>query len=95
MKKSYVIKKPLITEKGSISQQTTNQYCFAVDIDATKNDIRTAVEDFFKVNVRSIRTLIMPAKYKRVGKNVGRTSEWKKAVVTLAEGERLEFLESA
>lgn len=95
MKKSYVIKKPLITEKGSVSQQAANQYCFAVDMGATKSDIRVAVEDLFKVNVRNIRTMIMPAKYKRVGKNVGRTSEWKKAIVTLAEGERLEFLESA
>jgi large subunit ribosomal protein L23 len=90
-----VIKKPLITEKGAIAQQESNQYFFAVDTRATKHDICDAVEGIFKVKVEKIRTMRVRGKYRRVGKSMGRTSAWKKAIVTLGEGQRIEFLEGA
>lgn len=95
MKTIDVIKKPLITEKGSSSQQMYNQYFFAVDRSATKYDVRNAIQELFKVKVSDVRTMIMPGKYKRVGKTQGKTPDWKKAVVTLVEGERIDFLEGA
>lgn len=95
MRNFEVIKKPLITEKAASSQQAANQYLFAVDRRATKHDVSNAVEEIFKVKVISIRTMVVPGKYKRVGKNMGKTSDWKKAIVTLKEGDRIDFLEGA
>ena len=94
MKIYDVIKRPLVTEK-STAQQAANQYCFAVDPRATKYDVKQAVASIFKVRVENVHTMQMPLKYKRVGRNIGRTSAWKKAIVTLREGERIEFLEGA
>jgi len=95
VKTTDVIKKPLITEKGSLAQQMSNQYCFAVDKKATKHDVRNAIQDLFKVKVEGVRTMRVPGKYKRVGKNLGKTPDWKKAIVTLVEGDRIDFLEGA
>lgn len=95
MNRYHVIKKPLITEKGTTAQQETNQYCFAVDPKATKRDIREAVESIFNVKIEKVRTMSVAGKYRRVGRSTGRTSAWKKAVVTLSEGQRIEFLEGA
>lgn len=90
-----VIKRPLVTEKSQVAQQEYNQYCFAVDRRATKYDVREAVEAGFKVTVTDVRTSKVPGRYKRVGRTVGKTSPWKKAIVTLKEGDRIEFLEGA
>jgi large subunit ribosomal protein L23 len=90
-----VIKKPIVTEKSSLAQQQHNQYCFRVDMHATKCEVRDAVERIFKVTVRDVRTAKVPGKYKRVGKSTGKTSSWKKAIVTIKEGDRIEFLEGA
>jgi len=90
-----VIKKPLVTEKSSLVQQEYNQYCFKVDRHATKYDVREAVQTVFKVKVTDVRTSKVPGKYKRVGKSTGKTSAWKKAIVTLKEGDRIDFLEGA
>jgi large subunit ribosomal protein L23 len=90
-----IIKRPLITEKGTASQEAANQYYFAVDPRATKTDIRRAVSDIFGVSVVAVRTMNVGGKRRRVGMNTGRTAAWKKAIVTLKEGERIEFLEGA
>lgn len=90
-----VIKRPLITEKSTASQEKANQYFFAVDKRATKVDIRNAVEKIFGVNVTAVRTQSVGGKRRRVGRSVGITSSWKKALVTLKEGDRIEFLEGA
>jgi len=95
VRKTDVVKKPLITEKGALIQQMGNQYCFAVDRRATKIDVKNAIEDLFKVTVTAVKTMLVPGKYKRVGKTTGKTSDWKKAYVTLAEGNRIDFLEGA
>lgn len=95
MKTIHVIKRPLVTEKGTLAQQAANQYFFEVDPKATKHDIRAAVEGLFKVRVAGVRTMNVPGKFKRVGKSLGKTSAWKKAAVTLREGDRIEVLEGA
>jgi large subunit ribosomal protein L23 len=90
-----VMKRPVVTEKSTAAQESANQYCFEVDPRATKHDIRKAVSEIFKVTVEKVNVVSMPSKFKRVGRNMGRTSAWKKAVVTLKEGDRIEYLEGA
>lgn len=94
MKNIYdVIKAPVITEKATILKES-NKVVLKVDKSATKKEIKDAVEKLFKVKVENVRTIILPGKWKRVGRNVGKTSSWKKAIVTLKEGEKLDFIES-
>lgn len=93
MKKHLVLKRPLVTEKSTTKQAQANQYFFEVEQKATKHDIRSAVESIFKVHVTKVRTANVGGKQKRVGRSVGVTSDWKKAIVTLKEGDRIEVLE--
>lgn len=95
MKTYHVIKKPLVTEKGAKIEEAGNKYFFAVDPKATKNDIRDAVKEIFKVKVVKVQTMNVAGKLKRVGRSFGRTAAWKKAIVTLKEGDRIEQLEGA
>lgn len=95
MKTYKVIKRPLVTEKGTRAQETGNKYFFAVDPRATKYDICAAVEEIFKVKVAKVHTLNCAGKIKRVGRSSGRTAAWKKAIVTLKKGDRIEYLEGA
>ncbi|MDH4320068.1 MAG: 50S ribosomal protein L23 [Desulfobulbaceae bacterium] len=88
-----IIKKPCLTEKGTSLQEMHNQVVMKVDPRANKIEIKQAVEKLFKVKVDKVRTLNMTGKQKRMGRTVGRTSDWKKAVVTLAEGHSIDFLE--
>lgn len=92
MKIHDVIKRPLITEKATRGKEL-GQYVFAVDTKATKTDIRRAVEALFKVQVDAVQTLRMPGRMKRVGRYQTLTSDWKKAVVTLKEGNAIEIFE--
>jgi large subunit ribosomal protein L23 len=88
-----VIKGPLITEKYDRAREQHGQYSFLVDKKATKHDVRRAVEAHFKVGVTEVRTLIIRGKIKRVGKSSGQRSNYKKAVVTLKEGDKIELFE--
>ena len=88
-----VIQRPLITEKSSIGREEHNLATFAVDPNATKHDIRRAVEALFEVEVLNVRTMRQPRKTRRVGMKIGRRAEWKKAIVELAEGHSIEFFE--
>ena len=88
-----VIRRPLVTEKSNIGREEENLATFAVDPRANKHDIRRAVETLFDVEVLDVRTMRQPRKAKRLGKFVGRKSEWKKAIVKLAEGQEIEFFE--
>lgn len=88
-----VIQRPLITEKSSIGREEQNLATFAVDPNATKHDIRRAVETLFEVEVKTVRTMRQPRKARRVGLKIGRRAEWKKAIVELAEGHSIEFFE--
>ena len=93
MEVHQVIRRPLITEKSSIGREEQNLATFAVDPNATKHDIRRAVEELFEVEVVTVRTMRQPRKAKRVGIKIGRRAEWKKAIVELAEGHSIEFFE--
>ena len=88
-----VILSPHITEKGTFVNELGNQVVFRVRRDANKEQIRAAVESFFKVKVLRVHTVNVLGKTRRVGRSVGRRSDWKKAYVTLAEGSRIDFFE--
>ncbi|HVN87241.1 MAG TPA: 50S ribosomal protein L23 [Candidatus Binatia bacterium] len=89
-----VVTTPLITEKGTLVNQLGNQVVFKVLPSANKTEIRQAVESLFKVKVEKVRTAKYLGKERRVGKSVGRRPAWKKAYVTLAEGQRIDFFEA-
>jgi large subunit ribosomal protein L23 len=88
-----VIKEPHITEKANIQKEETNQITFRVHQKANKVEIRQAVETFFKTKVLEVRTMNVRGKKRRMGRTVGKKSDWKKAVVRLAPGENIEFFE--
>ena len=92
---SQIIRTPLITEKGTLVNEQANQVLFRVAPDANKVEIQKAVEQFFNVKVVKVRTLRVLGKTRRVGRSSGRRSDWKKAYVTLAEGQRIDFFEGA
>lgn len=87
-----VIRRPLITEKSSVQADELNQYVFEVASNANKIQIKDAVEVIFDVSVTKVNTMVMPAKRGRRGRNwYLRSKQWKKAVVTLAEGDEIEL----
>jgi large subunit ribosomal protein L23 len=88
-----IIKRPLITEKSTRMKETENQIAFVVDPRANKVQIRQAVEKLFRVKVKAVRTMNLAGKRKRMGRFWGWKSDWKKAIVTLREGDRIEFFE--
>ncbi len=88
-----VIRRPLVTEKSNIGREEQNLVTLAVDPRANKHEIRRAIEELFDVSVIEVRTMRMPRKTRRVGRTSGRKTEWKKAIVQLAEGQSIEFFE--
>ncbi len=99
MSERVILVRPLYTEKIARLQDEQNKYAFQVDRDANKIEIRKAIEKKFEVRVASIRTMRMPGKIRqqmtRAGRFHGRRPEWKKAIVTLVEGDKLELFENA
>ncbi|HEY8463929.1 MAG TPA: 50S ribosomal protein L23 [Bacillota bacterium] len=88
----YLIKKPLVTEKTTKLMEE-NKYCFLVDPKANKTEIRQAIEKIFKVKVKAVNTFNTTGKLKRMGRYQGRRPSWKRAIVTLEKGSRIEFFE--
>jgi large subunit ribosomal protein L23 len=88
-----IIKGPLITEKLDQAREKYRQYSFIVDRKATKHDVARAVETLFKVSVEGVRTNIVRGKTKRVGRSIGQRPNFKKAIVTLKEGDKIELFE--
>jgi len=88
-----IISAPVVTEKGTFVNEIGNQVVFRVRPDANKLEIKHAVERLFKVKVLKVRTSNFLGKTRRVGRSVGRRSDWKKAYVTLGEGQRIDFFE--
>jgi len=88
-----VILRPIVTEKSTIARETSNVITLAVNPAAGKHDVRDAVEQLFDVKVLAVRTMRMPRKSRRVGRFLGKKREWKKAIVELAEGQKIEFFE--
>jgi len=88
-----VIKKPHVTEKTSLGSDSSNTVAIVVDKAANKIEIKQAVENLFKVKVAAVRTVTVAGKVKRSGKTYGKRSNWKKAYVTLQEGQSIDFFE--
>ncbi|MDD2580739.1 MAG: 50S ribosomal protein L23 [Desulfuromonadaceae bacterium] len=88
-----VIKKPHVTEKTSLGSDSSNTVAIVVDKAANKIEIKQAVENLFKVKVSDVRTVTVAGKVKRSGKTFGKRSNWKKAYVTLQEGQSIDFFE--
>jgi len=87
-----IIKKPVISEK-SVAHMEHNKYTFKVDLKANKIEIKNAVEVIFKVRVLDVKTMVVKGKMKRLGRNIGKRPDWKKAIVTLVEGDKIEIFE--
>ncbi len=93
MKRYHIIKRPVITEKSSYMKDVGNYVVFEVDKKANKAQIKKAVEELFKVKVEGVKTIVVPGKEKRLGRSAGRVPSWKKAIVKLKQGEKIEFFE--
>jgi large subunit ribosomal protein L23 len=90
-----VVIRPLLTEKSTILKENQNQVLFQVAPDANKVEIRHAVEAIFNVKVRDVRTIVMEGKLKRMGKFQGRRPGWKKAIISLQPGHKIDLVEGA
>jgi len=90
-----IIRRPLVTEKSTQQKEVNRQYVFEVDPDANKIEIQSAIEHLFKVKVLQVRTCNVLGKLKRLGRRYGKRPDWKKATVTLKEGDRIDFFEGA
>lgn len=88
-----IIKRPLITEKTSIQKELHNQLSFEVDRRANRIEIKRAIESIFNVRVASVKTMQVRGKVKRRGRIEGKRRDWKKAVVRLEPGQRIDFFE--
>jgi large subunit ribosomal protein L23 len=88
-----LIKGPIITEKSHLQKADGNKVSFRVDVSANKIEIRKAIEELFKVKVLQVNTVSVLGKSKRMGRTEGKRSDWKKAIVTLAPGEKIPGLE--
>ena len=89
-----VIKRPIISEKSTALAEVGNRYVFEVAPAANKIEIRDAVQQLFNVKVREVRTLTMQGKAKRVGLHMTKRTNWKKAIVTLNEGQKIDFFQT-
>ena len=90
-----IIKAPLISEKGTLLTESANQVLFKVKPDANKIEVKRAVETLFKVKVEQVRIARYLGKVRRIGRSMGRRSDWKKAYVTLREGDKIDFFGGA
>lgn len=90
-----VLIRPLLTEKITAIRETKNAVAFAVNGRATKIDVRRAVEKVFQVKVSSVNVQNVQGKRKRQGRYLGKRADWRKAIVTLKEGEKIDLYESA
>jgi len=94
MKDIYgIIRRPVVTEKSTLAREQTNSVTFEVDRRANKIEIKDAVQRLFNVTVTDVRVMNFLGKAKRVGRHVGKKSDWKKAVVVLKAGDSIEFFE--
>jgi large subunit ribosomal protein L23 len=93
MKTSYdIIIKPIVTEKSMMAMEE-NKYTFKVRKDSNKTEIKKAIEELFNVDVVKVNTMNVKGKVKRLGRNEGKRADWKKAIVKLAPGSKIELFE--
>ncbi len=90
---SQVVRKPLVTERFADLRERDNKFIFQVHPDANKHEIRQAIEHFFGVKVTDVRTMNVRGKVKRLGRFTGKRADWKKAIVTLAEGDSIDLFD--
>ena len=96
MSPEQVIKRPLVlTEKGNVLREHDNKYLFEVDRRANKVEIKNAVEILFSVGVVEVNTMIVRGRMRRMGRGHAKTQNWKKAIVELKSGDKIEFFEGA
>ncbi|MGQ9493923.1 MAG: 50S ribosomal protein L23 [Anaerolineae bacterium] len=88
-----VLKRPIVTEKSSKQSEYHHCYTFEVDVRANKQQIKDAVEQIFNVQVLDVNVINVRGKQRRWGRIIGRTKDWKKAIVTLAPGQSIQFFE--
>ncbi|MGA9538344.1 MAG: 50S ribosomal protein L23 [Desulfobacterales bacterium] len=88
-----IIIRPVVTEKTNIQKEAANQVTFEVDRKANRIEVRRAIERIFNVRVVNVRTMQIRGKFKRRGRVLGKRRDWKKAIVTLRPGDRIEFFE--
>ena len=88
-----VLRRPILTEKSSFQSDNLHRYTFEVDVRANKRQIRDAVEQVFNVQVLAVNVMNVRGKRRRWGRIVGRTKDWKKAIVTLAPGQSIQLFE--
>jgi len=89
-----VIRRPIISEKSTALAEVGGKYAFEVAVQSNKNEIKDAVQQLFNVKVREVRTMTVHGKVKRVGRFETKRPNWKKALVTLAEGQKIEFFQN-
>jgi large subunit ribosomal protein L23 len=87
-----VLREPNISEKVSVLGDLDNQYAFKVSVDATKAEIREAIETIFKVSVKNVSTVNVKGKTKKTARGMSRKKNWKKAYVTVAQGQELDYM---
>ena len=88
-----LIRRPLITEKTNIQKESYNQITFEVDRNANRVEIKRAIQDIFNVKVASVKTMQVKGKTKQRGRIIGKRRDWKKAIVKLMPGERIDFFD--
>ena len=91
----HILTRPLLTERSTILKEKYNQYVFEVIPSASKPEIKRAVEALFKVKVNKVRTMNVLGQDKRMGRSIGKRPDWKKAIVTLGEGQKIDLVEQA
>ncbi len=89
------LKTPYITEKTNLIKDAENKFCFKVDKNSNKVEVKKAIEKIFSVKVEKVGILNMQGKKKRLGKNEGKKSSWKKAIITIKKGEKISIFEGA
>ncbi|MBF0287211.1 MAG: 50S ribosomal protein L23 [SAR324 cluster bacterium] len=90
-----VIRRPLLTEKTTLQHEFHNQVAFEVAKQANRIQIKESIEKAFNVTVLQVRTIVVKGKTKRLGRHMGKRSDWKKAIITLKEGDKIEYFEGA
>jgi len=88
-----IIKRPLDTEKLDRMRDKENKFAFEIDLKANKTEVKQAVEQLFKVKVLDVKTSIVRGKFRRIGRSEGQRPNWKKAIVTLKEGDAIQLFE--
>lgn len=86
-----IVKRPIISEKSTAIAEVASKYVFEVAAQSTKSEVKTAVEKLFNVKVQTVRTMMMHGKAKRRARGLVKKPNWKKAIVTLKEGNRIDF----